>query len=112
MLAGVDHPTKIEVSFRPRPAMDIAVTEAAPAALVDPYRTPPAVAPGPGRGRRRAVALAAPVSHAPLLLPHYPRLPAIRQKIGALAGRTEVQARDVFDLSSPRTWQNPHARRI
>lgn len=35
----------------------------------------------------------------PLLLVHY-RLPAaIRQKVGALAHRREVQARDVFDLS-------------
>lgn len=35
----------------------------------------------------------------PLLAPHYPLAPAIRQKMLALVGRTVVQARDVFDLS-------------
>jgi len=35
----------------------------------------------------------------PLLAPHYPLAPAIRQKILALVGRAAVQARDVFDLS-------------
>jgi Nucleotidyl transferase AbiEii toxin, Type IV TA system len=35
----------------------------------------------------------------PLLAPHYPRPEAIRQKIGALVGRSAVQARDVFDLA-------------
>src|SRR5215813_11484595 len=35
----------------------------------------------------------------PLLAPHYPLPEAIRQKIGALIGRTAVQARDVFDLA-------------
>ena len=35
----------------------------------------------------------------PLLLCHYPGLAAIRQKVGALVHRREVQARDVFDLS-------------
>lgn len=35
----------------------------------------------------------------PLLAPHYPLAPAIRQKVLALVGRTAVQARDVFDLS-------------
>jgi len=34
-----------------------------------------------------------------LLLPHYLVDEAIRQKVEALAGRPEVQARDVFDLS-------------
>jgi len=34
----------------------------------------------------------------PLLLPSYTRPAAIRQKINALASRTHVQARDVFDL--------------
>ena len=34
----------------------------------------------------------------PLLAPHYPLSPAIRQKVGALVGRTVVQARDVYDL--------------
>jgi hypothetical protein len=34
----------------------------------------------------------------PFLVPHYPAQVAIEQKIGALAGRAAVQARDVFDL--------------
>jgi len=35
----------------------------------------------------------------PLLAPHYPLATALRQKVGALVGRTIVQARDVFDLA-------------
>jgi len=35
----------------------------------------------------------------PVLAPHYPLPAALRQKIGALVGRSTVQARDVFDLS-------------
>jgi predicted nucleotidyltransferase component of viral defense system len=35
----------------------------------------------------------------PLLAPHYPLAAALRQKIGALVGRSTVQARDVFDLA-------------
>lgn len=35
----------------------------------------------------------------PFLAPHYPLAAAIRQKVGALAGRSVVQARDVFDLA-------------
>lgn len=34
----------------------------------------------------------------PVLAPHYPLAAAMRQKIGALVGRSTVQARDVFDL--------------
>jgi hypothetical protein len=34
----------------------------------------------------------------PLMLSHYDAAAALRQKIGALAGRRETQARDVFDL--------------
>jgi hypothetical protein len=34
----------------------------------------------------------------PFLAPHYPLAAALRQKVGALAGRSVVQARDVFDL--------------
>lgn len=40
------------------------------------------------------------------LAPHLPLGPAVRQKVRALAGRREVQARDVFDLGAvliPRT---------
>lgn len=35
----------------------------------------------------------------PFLAPHYPVAAAMRQKVGALAGRSLVQARDVFDLA-------------
>jgi Nucleotidyl transferase AbiEii toxin, Type IV TA system len=35
----------------------------------------------------------------PFLAPHYPLPAALRQKVGALAGRSVVQARDVFDLA-------------
>jgi hypothetical protein len=35
----------------------------------------------------------------PLELSHYDRTAAIRQKIAALAGRAEVQARDIFGLA-------------
>jgi Nucleotidyl transferase AbiEii toxin, Type IV TA system len=35
----------------------------------------------------------------PLLAPHYPLDGAVRQKVGALVGRSTVQARDVFDLA-------------
>lgn len=34
----------------------------------------------------------------PLLVSHYDAATAFRQKLGALAGRREIQARDVFDL--------------
>ncbi len=34
----------------------------------------------------------------PLMLSHYDAAAAMRQKVGALAGRREIQARDVFDL--------------
>jgi Nucleotidyl transferase AbiEii toxin, Type IV TA system len=33
-----------------------------------------------------------------VVIPHYPRDSMIRQKIRALAGRSTIQARDVFDL--------------
>ena len=35
----------------------------------------------------------------PVLAPHYPLPAALRQKVGALVGRSTVQARDVFDLA-------------
>jgi len=50
------------------------------------------------------------------LAPHYPLGPAIRQKVKALADRSEVQARDVFDLGAvliPRTGgQTGHLQSI
>ena len=38
------------------------------------------------------------VASLPLVVPHYPLIPALRQKLTALAHRSQVQARDVFDL--------------
>lgn len=35
---------------------------------------------------------------APFMVSHYGAAPALRQKVGALARRTETQARDIFDL--------------
>lgn len=35
----------------------------------------------------------------PIATYHYPRIWAVRQKIAALIGRTQTQARDIFDLS-------------
>ncbi|PIW64752.1 MAG: hypothetical protein COW13_00545 [Candidatus Omnitrophica bacterium CG12_big_fil_rev_8_21_14_0_65_50_5] len=54
----------------------------------------------------KGVALVEPVSTeilrsykmAPLLVPHYDAVSAIEQKIQALAGRSVLQARDIFDL--------------
>ncbi|MES2521920.1 MAG: nucleotidyl transferase AbiEii/AbiGii toxin family protein [Gemmatimonadota bacterium] len=103
---GVDLPTKVEVSFRPRPALDVADEDAAPAGLVDRFRLPlpslDAASRRRGRDRRtdasaRGADTPGP-SHGALIVRHYRRLAALRQKVGALALRNEVQARDVFDL--------------
>lgn len=75
---GVQLPTKVEVSFRGRAKDDVVVETNADPKIV-------------GRYLARA--------ELPLALPHYDRTAAIRQKITALAGRAEVQARDVFDLA-------------
>lgn len=77
---GVPLPTKLEVSFRPGCEDDVVLEEAADALVVGRYLD---------RGEL------------PLIVPHYPQLPAVRQKIAALALRTQVQARDVFDLFAP-----------
>ena len=71
---GIQYPTKVEVSFRKRHAADRAVIEApAPEILA-------------GYGLEA------------FQVRHYAREAAIRQKLQALGGRREVQARDVFDL--------------
>jgi predicted nucleotidyltransferase component of viral defense system len=75
---GVQLPTKVEVSFRDRVRDDFVEEENADPKIVAPYLN--------------RVEL-------PLALPHYDRTAAVRQKISALAGRAEVQARDVFDLA-------------
>jgi len=75
---GVRLPTKVEVSFRERSRHDLVVQENADPKIVGRYLSR---------------------EEMPLVLPHYDRTAAIRQKIAALAGRAEVQARDVFDLA-------------
>lgn len=74
---GVPLPTKIEISFRPGCSEDEVLAEAADPLVVDRYLDP---------------------GELPLVVPHYTQLPAVRQKLAALALRTQVQARDVFDL--------------
>jgi hypothetical protein len=69
---AVQQGTKIEFSHRP--SETTAVLDPIDKSLLDLYRMPP------------------------LNARHYPRAAAIRQKIEALVGRNEVQARDVFDL--------------
>jgi hypothetical protein len=71
---GVRYPTKVEVSFRDHHTGDQVVTEMPPQAVLAPYRLPA------------------------FEVQHYALDAAVRQKIQALAGRREVQARDVFDL--------------
>ena len=44
---------------------------------------------------------------APLIIPHYDAASAVIQKIHALAGRTAVQARDIFDLFILRPQYEP-----
>jgi hypothetical protein len=74
---GIRLPTRVEVSLRERFSGDAAVTESP---------LPPVIG--------RYVDLAA----SRLEIPHYPRDPAIRQKLSALASRSATQARDVFDV--------------
>jgi predicted nucleotidyltransferase component of viral defense system len=71
---GVRYPTKVEFSFRKRHAADPAVIEAPSLEILQAY--------GVERFEVR----------------HYGREAAIRQKIEALGGRREAQARDVFDI--------------
>lgn len=71
---GIRYPTKIEVSFRGRHASDRTVSESPGPDILRPYRMEP------------------------FGIQHYVREAAVRQKLGALAGRREAQARDVFDL--------------
>ncbi|MDP2955234.1 MAG: nucleotidyl transferase AbiEii/AbiGii toxin family protein [Longimicrobiales bacterium] len=70
----IRHPTKVEVSYRERYAGDVSLTETPPAEFFATYGL------------------------APVPVHHYGRHAAVRQKIDALGGRREVQARDVFDL--------------
>ena len=71
---GIRYPTKVEVSFRDRHTADKAILEPPPPEIL------------------RTCGMDA------LEVRHYVREAAVRQKIEALAGRREAQARDVFDL--------------
>jgi hypothetical protein len=71
---GIRYPTKVEVSFRERHVADKAVLEAPTPEILQAYGMDT------------------------LEVRHYAREAAARQKIEALAGRREAQARDVFDL--------------
>jgi hypothetical protein len=75
---GIPYSTKVEISFRPRDGTD-AVEVASPS-------------------RALALRYLEQSAEYPFAVPHYPRTPAVRQKLRALAGRPAVQARDVFDL--------------
>lgn len=72
---GADLPLSTKVEFSRRETEEVGVLEAVDARIVRRYGL------------------------MPLLLCHYPGSAAIRQKVGALVHRREVQARDVFDLS-------------
>ncbi len=70
--AGEDLATRIEFSRR---GMDAPIrAESVRSEVLRPYRMPP------------------------LIVPHYTAAAAVRQKLGALAGRRQPEARDVFDL--------------
>src|SRR3972149_5559405 len=75
---GVPLPGKVEVSFRKRGSPEDAAMDAADEKIVSQYL---------GSG------------DLPLRVAHYTLMPAVKQKIAALGLRTEVQARDVFDLA-------------
>jgi predicted nucleotidyltransferase component of viral defense system len=74
---GIRLPTRIEISLRERYSGDAVVAEPPIAAVIERY-----------------VDLAV----ERLVITHYPRDPAIRQKLRALASRSVTQARDVFDV--------------
>lgn len=73
-LAGRSAPTRTKIEFSHRAADPRRVLEAVPERIVAPYALRP-----------------------PTML-HYTAEAAIEQKVGALAHRSETQARDVFDL--------------
>ena len=73
----VRYPTKVEVSFRGRHGGDEILTSQPSPDVVSPYLG----------------------ENFSLVLSHYGRNAAVRQKVLALAGRQFVQARDVYDLN-------------
>lgn len=77
MPGDVRHPTKIEVSYRSRSPGDEILIDPVLPAIAEAYMADPSIF---------------------IVFPHYSRTSAIRQKVVALARRTLVQARDIFDL--------------
>jgi predicted nucleotidyltransferase component of viral defense system len=75
---GVPLPTKVEVSYRKEESAEEGTVEAADERIISQYLSS---------------------ADRPLHVMHYTVMPAVRQKIAALALRAEVQARDVFDLA-------------
>jgi predicted nucleotidyltransferase component of viral defense system len=75
---GVPLPTKVDVSFRQEESAEEGTLEAADERVTSQYLSS---------------------ADRPLQVMHYTVMPAVRQKIAALALRAEVQARDVFDLA-------------
>ena len=74
LVAGGEHlHTKVE--FSRRPSDEVAIAEAVGRGVLEEHRV------------------------MPLIAPHYPLSAAMRQKVEALTMRSEVQARDVFDLA-------------
>lgn len=71
---GIRYPTKVEVSFRDRQGTDGTALASPDPEILKTY------------------------GMASFAIPHYEREAAVRQKLGALGGRREAQARDVFDL--------------
>ncbi len=71
---GIRYPTKVEVSFRDRPETDKTAIESPDPEILQAYGVDG------------------------FEIRHYVREAAVRQKLGALGGRREAQARDVFDL--------------
>jgi hypothetical protein len=71
---GIRYPTKVEVSFRQQPDSDKVALGPPDPEILKTYGM-----------------------HA-FKIRHYERRAAVRQKLGALGGRREAQARDVFDL--------------
>ena len=72
---GIRYPTKVEVSFRDRHPADKAAPESPAADILQTYGIDV------------------------FDVRHYVKEAAVRQKLAALAGRREAQARDVFDLN-------------
>lgn len=70
----IRHPTKVEVSFRHRHPVDRTITQPVPERFAEAYDL------------------------VPFPVCRYVREAAVRQKIDALGGRSQAQARDVFDL--------------